>query len=73
MLCNMESSDKADRLSSRVSRAIMKQLTTALEMASVDQLAHPMLRIEAFVQDGDGRQDGGRMAGNPPSHVQLVA
>jgi hypothetical protein len=61
-----------DCLGSSVSRAILEHLTQALEHASIDQLARPVLRIEAFIQDGDNDNDDRRTTGSP-SRGRLIA
>jgi hypothetical protein len=66
------SPDNSDCLESSVSRAILEQLTQALERASFDRLARPVLRIEAFIQDGDNGDDDGRLT-DSPSRGRLVA
>ncbi|KAK4102627.1 hypothetical protein N658DRAFT_515287 [Parathielavia hyrcaniae] len=68
----MVSPDNTNCLGSSVSRAILEQLTEALQRAScIDhQLARPVLRIEAFIQDGDDTgDDGGRIIPNGPTIV----
>lgn len=68
----MVSPHHVDSLRESLGRAILDRLTEALlGCASIDRLANPVLRLEAFIQDGNATDDV-QIAGESRSSPQLV-
>ncbi|PKS10482.1 hypothetical protein jhhlp_002234 [Lomentospora prolificans] len=67
-------SEKATALRESLSRALLDQLTEALlSYHSVDQLSAPVLRFEAFIEDGHNNGENATTDDNPWSRQPIVS
>ena len=67
-------SEKATALRESLSRALLDQLTEALlSYHSVDQLSAPVLRFEAFIEDGPNNGENATTDDNPWSRQPIVS